>query len=325
MVLRKLTNGLIEFDNFFTTSQANDFLGGGSYIIRNGNFVLTSGTIERNLTLDEFVLVIEQSYSPLEKEYSSFYVRQNKDEKIEIVSEVGNDKNFFKIIKHDNFIQTYESDETLAWSNIGGMDVQFITHQGFKIKGDTPFELIKYKLYRSPYLKLYNFPKEYKAILLDENNNIVSERLFNENLTCEIFLDNVGLYTIRIENIENQVIFTSDLIQLAMGDEFMFSDLQLDVIYKENILNHETTMFSYKNDKLIVHNTSNETYYSLILHTDKPIQNSDKIELSFDNKEFANEITIGEIKADEQIEFYVYITKDRSINGRVKEFSILID
>lgn len=325
MVLKKLMSGLIEFDNFFSTSHANDFLGGGSYRIIDNTFILDGGLIERNLLLDEFVVVIEQRFRPIKEDYSSFYVRGEGDALIEIICNIDNALNFFKIAKYDNFVQAYESNETMNWVNIGGADVANITHQGFRLSGYTPYTLLNYTLYRSPYVRLYNFPAGYRAVLSNTERDFRLEKYFQDDLVCKLFLDNSGDYKLEIYNLEDEIVYLNESIYLDMGDEFTWSDVDLNIIYKDNVLDYNTAKFSYRNDVMTVHNISDKTYNNLILSIDRPRENTDKIKLSFNNNDFEATLKIDKIKPDEKIDFYVYITKDRNVNTRTKQFSININ
>jgi len=327
MALRKLSSGLVERENFFTSSYAADFLGNNKIHFQNNRLILEEGVIERKFQRNEFLIEIEEAYMPLNlRGRASFFVRDSKGGKYGITEEYSSPEDvhhYWRLTAYDGYVQAYKSLDGKIWENIGGDNFEGeILQQGFEVRGENAFKLSSYKVYSSPYFKIYNYPEEYRAVLF-EGETQVSESYFDEKGCAQIFMDYCFEGVIKIYDEENELIVESDLIPLHYGDEYLCSDYDLDLIYKSKVLDYKTTKFFINKDIMTLRNNGDEVYENLILVVNKPESNSDNISLSLDNAFFSDYITINALGANESIDFWVLHERGNG-KARYGEFTIEI-
>lgn len=321
MQLVKVSDGLIESDNFLLTSEFGDFLGDGFYNRSQESFTLEKGSIERNLNYDEFVIVVEKEPSTLlEDDRFEFYIR-NEDNKVGL--EEVNDRSyvrFWKLILHDNFMQGYKSDDGKVWQNVGG--TQYTKKpliQGFNAIGQ---ELIinDYRVYKSPYVTIQNYYPGTVVKLVDNLGKVVKERLFTENHDCNIFLDYPGEYRLMFYTSEGDLVYESELLDLVCGDIYMFTEYDLQLFHKETLLTHKTTTLHTLLETVIVRNNSLEDYKNIKLTINNP--NLDEVTISLDNEIFSNYIILDKLLAGEEKTVYIKIIKENKKMFKMNEFTL---
>lgn len=325
MPFKKVKSGVIEIDNFYTNSNVYDFLGNSRYSIEDNKFILRSGVVERNFLHSEFLIQLKEEYSPiLPKDAVLFYV--SNGEKYGILEKYNKTEQeefcFWKIIYYDGFLQTYKSLDNKVWENIGGLKVDNITLQGFELIGDTPFIFSDYKVYKNPYLTIYNYPDKYKVKIFDEENNLIKENLFKNN-KCKLFLDYCFLGIIQIFDDTDNLIFQSEKIQIDYGDEYALVPYDIEVYYHDKSVSYFSTLIEKMLDKITIKNLSSETYNNLKLIISKDDSNDDEIKLSLDSIDFDDNLILNTLEANQSIDVYIQIIRTNKYNNdRYRNFNL---
>lgn len=321
MKLVKVSDGLIERDNFLLTSEFSDFLGSGFYNRSQESFTLEKGSIERNLNYDEFVIVVEKEPSPLlEDDKFEFYIR-SEDNKVGL--EEVNDTNyvkFWKLILHDNYMQGYKSNNGQEWENIGGTQYTLKPSiQGFSAIGQ---ELIinDYRVYRSPYVTIQNYYPNTVVKLVDSEEDVIKERLFTDDHECNIFLDSPGEYKLMFHTTEGDLVYESEFLDLTYGDIYMFTEYDLQLFHKETLLTHKTTTLHTLLETVTVKNNSLDDYENIKLTINNP--NLDEVTISLDKYLFNDSIIIDRLLAGEEKEVYIRIIKENKKMFQMNEFTL---
>ena len=136
MQLVKIQDGLLEIENFLTTSPIEDFLGNGEYHRTPDKFILRSGEVERKINYDEFLIIVDKEATELSPDDRfEFYLSDGTNKSG--IEEIYNTEytKFWKLIYHDGYIQGYKSDDSKKWSNVGGIKANKPKYQGFKTEG----------------------------------------------------------------------------------------------------------------------------------------------------------------------------------------------
>ncbi len=325
MPFRKIKSGILEVENFYTNSNVYDFLGNSEYIISENQFTLHRGVVERNFIHNEFVIQLKENFNPvLPKDAVLFYV--SNGEKYGILEKYNKSEQedfcYWKIIYYDGFLQTYKSKDGYSWKNIGGLKTDNITLQGFELLGNTPFTFSDYKVFKNPYLTIYNYPNNYKAKIFDETENLIKENCFLDN-KCKLFLDYCFIGTIKIFDESDNLIFQSEKIQLNYGDEYALTPYDIEVSYQNEILDYTSTLIEKMEDKITVKNISSEIYNNLKLSISKDSSNDDKVLISLDNIDFDESLTIDTLEPNQPKDIYIKIIRTSKYNNdRYRNFNL---
>lgn len=329
MKLIKVKDGLLEVENFFLTSSFADFAGSAnvSRDIGTGKVKLISNNkIERNFTFEEFVIELEKdNFSFMgQDDYSILYLGNDdyafgiKDDKLE------EQHKFWKILKQDNYIQAYVSDDGINYTNIGGMNfTEEILHQGFEKYSNEDFILDNYKIYASPYVTLQNFPENTVCELYDEYDNLLKTRFFDSNMECKVFLDsNIKGYFI-FKDTDGNELYRSGLIDLKYGDVYVFSKYELEIIYNGLVVtNTSPGILKDLDESITIRNVDTVDYTGLNIGIETA--SNDLIQLSLDGVTYSDTITL-DLEQGQSKDIFVKITKNvDNHNFSVRDFQLVI-
>ncbi|HGG0418334.1 TPA: hypothetical protein ACJFE8_003139 [Clostridium sporogenes] len=330
MKLIQVKNGLLEAENFFLASSFSDFAGESNVTrdIKTGKLKLISNNkIERKFDYKEFVIEVEkENFSNIkDMDYSMLYLG-NSDHIFGIKDLKSNEQNrYWKILKKDNYIQAYSSNDGKSYINIGGMEfIEPLTKQGFMKYSNKDFILNNYKVYVNPYVTIQNFPENTLCELYDLDNKLIKTRLFNSDMECKVFIDsNMSGYFI-FKDRDGKVIYTSDVLQLQYGDMWVFSPYNFEIIYHGNVVtNVSPAMLQDLEELITIKNIGDKDYNNIKIGTETP--SNDLIQLSFDSINYADSLTIDSIKQRESKGIYVKITKNvENHNFAVRDFDLVI-
>ncbi|MBO0550823.1 hypothetical protein EXQ36_12705 [Clostridium botulinum] len=330
MKLIQVKNGLLEAENFFLGFFFSDFAGESNVTrdIKTGKLKLISNNkIERKFDYKEFVIEVEkENFSNIkDMDYSMLYLG-NSDHIFGIKDLKSNEQNrYWKILKKDNYIQAYSSNDGKSYINIGGMEfIEPLTKQGFMKYSNKDFILNNYKVYVNPYVTIQNFPENTLCELYDLDNKLIKTRLFNSDMECKVFIDsNMSGYFI-FKDRDGKVIYTSDVLQLQYGDMWVFSPYNFEIIYHGNVVtNVSPAMLQDLEELITIKNIGDKDYNNIKIGTETP--SNDLIQLSFDSINYADSLTIDSIKQRESKGIYVKITKNvENHNFAVRDFDLVI-
>lgn len=330
MKLIQVKNGLLEAENFFLASSFSDFAGESNITrdIKTDKLKLISNNkIERKFDYKEFVIEVEkENFNDIkDMDYSMIYLG-NSDHIFGIKDLKSNEQNgYLKILKKDNYIQAYSSNDGKGYINIGGMEfIDPLTKQGFMKYSDEDFILNNYKVYANPYVTIQNFPENTLCELYDLDNNLIKTRLFNSDMECKVFIDSnmSGYFTFK--DMDGKMIYTSDAIQLQYGDMWVFSPYNFEIIYHGNVVtNVSPAMLQDLEELITIKNIGDKDYNNIKIGTETP--SNDLIQLSFDGINYTDSLTIDSIKQRESKGIYVKITKNsENHNFAVRDFHLVI-
>lgn len=329
MKLIKVKDGLLEVENFFLTSSLTDFAGSAnvSRDIGTGKVKLISNNkIERNFTFDEFVIELEkEKFSSMgQDDYCILYLG-NDDYAFGIKDEKQDEQHkFWKILKQDNYIQAYASDDGINYVNIGGMNfVEDITKQGFEKHSSEDFMLNNYKVYANPYITLQNFPENTVCELHDVNDNLLKTRVFDSNMECKVFLDsNIKGYFI-FKDAEGNELYRSDLLDLKYGDVYVFSQYELEIIYNGLVVtNTSPGILKDLDESITIKNIDTVDYTGLNIGIETA--SNDLIQLSLDGVTYFYTVTL-DLEQGQSKDIFVKITKNvDNHNFSVRDFRLVI-
>lgn len=313
MKLIKVKDGLLEVENFFLTSSFSDFAGSANVTrdIGTGKVKLISNSkIERNFNFSEFVLEIERGNfdSMSQDDYATLYFDSEKyafgikDKKQE------EQHKFWKILKQDNYIQAYVSDDGINYTNIGGMNfAEEILHQGFEKYSSEDFVLDNYKVYANPYVTLQNFPENTVCELYDENDNLLKTRVFDSNMECNVFLDsNIKGYFV-FKDADGNELYRSDLLELKYGDVYVFSKYELEIIYNGLVVtNTSPGILKDLDESITIKDIDTVDYTGLNVGIET--SSNDIIQLSLDGEIYSDIVTLN-LQQGQDKDVFVKITK----------------
>lgn len=328
----KIRSGLIEKDNPLLFSKITDFFGAGTFVRDEDIFTIYNGYVERNLNYKEFVLIVEKEPNILtDNDTYGLYTRISgrRSGLIECVEgSLGNQKTatHWKFIYYDGFIQTYLSyDNMNEWvATGGGQNIEQTDVQGFYVDSNTPLILKDYKTYSSPYTKFLNVPQGYYVKLYDNKHNLKQIK-HSINGIVEIYMASPienGYFT--ISNEKETVLYTSENLDIYLGDIFDDLQYQLEVWYGRRLIErYSTTHIDRYKEIISIKNISNKVYENVYMNILKENNNTDIIELSLNDKDYSDRIMIPIIEPNNIINVFIRITKDKSIqNYGSKNFSI---
>ena len=330
MKLIKVKDGLLEVENFFLTSSFSDFAGSANVArdISTGKVKLISNNrIERKFNFSEFVIELEkENFSNMGTDnYSMIYLGNDKytfgirDKKQD------QQHKFWKLIKQDNYVQAYVSDDGVNYTNIGGMNfTDAVLHQGFEKCSNEDFILDNYKVYGSPYVTIQNFPENTVCELYDPNNNLLKTRTFNADLECKVFLDsNIQGYFIFKDSSGNQI-YKSNLLNLKYGDVYVFSKYELEVIYNGLVVtNTSPAVLKDLQESITIKNVDTKDYTGLKIGIQTA--SDDLIQLSLDGAAYSDSVSLDLLQGQSK-DIFVKITKNvDNHNFSVRDFQLVID
>ena len=288
MKLIKVKDGLLESDNFFLASPFNDFAGEAN-INRNiatGKLNLISNNkIERLFNYNEFVIEVEkENFDILGKDDYSMIYLSDGIYSFGIKEDITTKQNkHWKILRQDNHIQAYSSEDGVNYTNIGGMEfTNVLTKQGFLKYSNNPFILNNYKLYSNPYITLQNFPNDTICELYDIENNLVKTRAFDIDMECKVYLDsnNFQGYFIFKDPLNN-ILFTSENIIMSYGDTWIISPYNFEILYLGSIVTSiNPAVLQDLEEIVVIKNIGDKDYIDIGVGTQTT--STDLIELSFD-------------------------------------------
>lgn len=316
MNIVKIEDGLLEQDDYFLTSRTTDFLGDGMFSRANNELELLNGYIERNFSYKNYVIVVDKKPDTLDIDgkfsvYTRKHTRRNGIEEVYDSSTTGSATNW-KIVQYEGFVQTYISyDNKQTWIACGGGQIrEYSEIQGFYVEGNVPLRLTQYKVYRNPYVRLFDIDLGYTVKMVDENGNILDEqisqygdiRFFLENeITAKfMFYDEYGVF-----------VEETSFMNLKLGDSYVNLLYEIDLYYGNLIERYSTTKLnSLKEVIQIKNNSSTDIYDDVIV---RPVnENPDRIQLSLDGINYADSITFPSLAPQEMRNIYILITKDKT-------------
>ena len=322
--LVKIEDGLLEQDNFFLTSPFSHFVGNFNGRREQGGtkFELYSGFIERKFEYEQYVVVVKKSGANLEvgDNRLAMYIRhdQNRAGIMETRLQGNGSYKYWKLMRYHGFTQGYASHDGKDWNHLGGGDTPPTSIQGFEVQGDVGFDILDYKVYKSPYVTLYGFPEHYICNIEDSNGDIISDAIFDSDGKVELLLEHIisGKLNI-IDNLSSAIVYTSDIIDLKFGDVYSLTEYEgLDLIYKGVVLDFKPTLLNMRKEVVVIKNNSTNTYSNIGITPILPNQhNTDVIEVSFDGVTFHPFVNLETIAPNEEVDLYISITKDRSISS----------
>ena len=321
MRLIKVEDGLLEIENFFQTSPFSDFV--GNFNGRRDNdlnkFELYSGYIERKFEYEQYVIMVYKQGSPLSDAEDNLimYVREdgNRAGLKESYDLGGGLYSYWKMLRYDGFTEAYASSDGIEWEHLGGGDTPPTKIQGFEIQGSSGFDILDYRVYKSPYITLWGFEEGYACIIEDEDENEVSSSVFNNEGKSQSLLENAIQGKFKVFNTDDNIVYESDIIRLQFGDVYTITEfVGLDLIYKGRVLDFTPTLLHSRKELVTIKNNSESTYTDIGITPLIPNpNNTDTIEISFDNTNFYPSLTLDEIEPDEEVDLYINITKDRTV------------
>jgi hypothetical protein len=328
--LLKVKNGLLEAENFFLVSNFGDFAASNNVTrdISTGKLKLTSDNkIERLFNYNEFLIEVQKENFITPGNYSMIYLG-NDGYTFGIRDDEPNTQHkYWKILKQDKYIQAYASTDGINYINIGGMEFsEDITKQGFMKYGTEDFILDDYKVYSTPYVTIQNYPTGTICELYDKENNLLTTRIFDDNLECKIYLNR--------NNVEGHFVFkdsngnvigndTSSLI-LGYGDVWVCSPYNFEIIYHGSVVSNITpTLLQDLNELIVIKNVGSQDHVDLVIGTQS--SSDDLIELSLDGINYTNTVNI-DIVQNEEKNIYVKVTKNaNNHNFSVRDFQLIIN
>lgn len=330
MKLIKVKDGLLEVENFFLTSSFSDFAGSANVArdINTGKLELISNNkIERKFNYSEFVIELEkENFSNMvTDDYSMIYLGNDKYTFGIRDKKQGEQHKFWKLIKQDNYVQAYVSDDGVNYTNIGGINfTDLITKQGLQKCSNENFVLDNYKVYGSPYVTVQNFPENTVCELYDSNNNLLKTRTFNNDLECKVFLDgNIQGYFIFKDSSGNQI-YKSDMLNLKYGDVYVFSKYELEVIYNGLVVtNTSPGVLKDLDESITIKNIDTKGYTGLKIGIQTA--SDDLIQLSLDDQTYSDTVALDLLQGQSK-DVFVKITKNvDNHNFSVRDFQLVID
>lgn len=330
MQLLKVKDGLIEVENFFLTSFFSDFAGNSNVTrdIKTGKLKLISNnSVERSFSYNEFVIEFEkENFNTMsEDDYCMMYLG-NKNSKFGIKEiDTLNQNSFWKILKKDNYIQAYVSQDSIKYENIGGMEFsEPLTRQGFEKFCNEDFILKNYMVYASPYVTLQNGLNGDIVELYNSNNELLLTRIFNEEMECRIFLDgNIEGYFV-FKKAEGNEYYRSQILNLSYGDVYILSPYNFEIIYQGTVVTNSSPSILQDLEELItIRNIDIKDYTNITISTET--SSNDLIQLSWNGQDYFDTLNIDAIAPGEKKQLFVKIIKNaENHNFNVRDFQLII-
>lgn len=316
MPLIKSESGVLEEDNFLLYSPVDNFTRIGHFSRNHNTFTLSEGTIERHFKYNDFVLEIKRTPAHNLEQFdrqSMYCMSKDYTSGIEVKSGDTSDFTYWKIISHQEYLQAYKSTDGKSWYNIGGMPFTHNLFQGFETEGQHPLILESYKVYKSPYLTIQNFPDDTLVRLTDEYGNILTEAVFDYTQEVSLYLD----YCVRgrllfFDESGNQIL-NSGILNFNYGDVYQNTPYNIQLRYQGAILGWNPTSLKAYTELVEVINLSADVYNNIPVSVVKPLDNIDDIKISLDNINFSTSVIIPKLTSDDPKQIYISI-KPSNIN-----------
>lgn len=327
MKLIKVKDGLLEAENFFLVSPFSDFAGSNNVTrdISTGKLQLISDNkIEREIPYTSFVIEMKkENWGTLGgNDYCSCYIGNN-DCIYGVRDDTSGQNIYWKLTYVDGYVQAYASNDKINWTNLGGTNIpEGVINQGFIKNSSNNFVLDDYRVYDNPYITIQNFPEGTIAILQGENGNELKRRVFDSNMQVQIYLDSLMSGKLVFLDTNNNVLYSSDIIDFKYGDIYVFSSYELEIIYK-GIVVLEETMLDSLCESISIKNIDIKSYSNLIIGTQDNSGNT--VTLSLDGINFYNTLPISNIDPSQQIDIYVQITRNNNHGFQVGNFQLTVD
>ena len=331
MEILKVKNGLIEAENFFLASPFDDFAGSAnvSRDISTGKLqIISNNKIERFFNYNEFVIELEkENFNTMGiDDYSMIYLSNSKHTFGIKDDDPSDQHKFWKVLKQDNYIQAYSSNNGVDYTIIGGMALDTaITKQGFMKYGSEAFILSKYNVYENPYVTIQNFPENTLCELYDSDNNLLKTRAFDSNMECKIFLDsnNLGGH-FEFKDQLGSILFVTNTVTLGYGDVWVISPYNFQITYLDKtITNVSPALLQDLSEMICIKNIGDIAYTGITIGTET--NSNDLIQLSLDGVTFTDTLTL-DFALWEEKHIYVQIIKNASShNFSVRDFQLVIN
>lgn len=327
MRLVKIQDGLLEQDDFFKVTPFSEFLGKFQYTRSDGIFTLKEGFIERRLEHENYVIVVEKENDILgQDDELYFYVREDYHRSgiIETKKDGLANVSFWKLIRHEGFIQSYTSSNGTSWSHRGGGEIGQTSVQGFQVEGNTELRLKNYSIYRNPYVTVHGFQEGQVAYIEDIDGNIMVERIFDADGAVELMLEHPLEGRIRVTNSMGVTFYESALMELKYGDAYVITDYRLELYYKGSLIEHKPTVLNTLKEIVVVKNVSDGVYENIQFKAIVP--STDTVTVSLNDVDYSEAVVLPSIEPLEEVPLYVQIVKDKSkINFGTRHFVLEVD
>ena len=330
MKLLKVKNGLIEVENFFSTSFFSDFAGSSNITrdIKTGKLKLISNNvIERNFTYHEFVIEFEKvNFKTMGPDDFCIMYLGNKTNKFGIKEKNIEEQNsFWKIIKKDNYVQAYVSQDGIKYENIGGMEFsEQLTRQGFEKFCNEDFILKNYMVYATSYVILQNGQEGHTVEFYSKDDDLICTREFDSKMECKVFLEgNIDGYFV-FKDSEGNKYYKSDNLDLNYGDIYVLSPYNFEIVYHGAVVTNTYPGLLQDLEELIsIKNIDNKEYKNITIGTET--STNDLIQLSVNGIDFMDNLQIEQIDPGQEIQFFVKIIKNvDNHNFNVRDFQLVI-
>lgn len=314
MKIAKVEDGLLEQDDYLLTTRTTEFLGEHTFSRTTDTLSLISGYLERNLTHENFVIMVDKEPDILDStsKIAMYTRKESRRSGIEEVSDSTASKSAtnWKIIQCDGFVQTYMSyDYKQTWIACGGGQIREYTDvQGFYVEGDVPLRLKKYALYRNPYVKIYDVDLDYKVELVDMNGDVVDSQICDTG-DVKFFLHDVMFGRFKFYDTTGNFVHETPVMEIKLGDSYINVLFDIDLYYGSLIKKYSTTKLKKLREVIQIKNNSNtDTYKDVsisVVH-----DTTDVITLSLDGINYDREVLITELLPQETRDIYISIEKD---------------
>lgn len=320
----RIENGLIEKNNHFLSSKLTDFIGTSSFVRDDKEFTITNGFFERNFKYIQYVVIVNKENNRLGygDSYGIYTRYQGRRSGLIEKGETENDfeitATHWKIVSYDGFIQTYLSyDNMNEWiASGGGQLIEPTDIQGFYVETkDKPLVVKDYKVYKTPYIKFINLPIGYYVQIFDnKNKQLHLKKALNGY--CEIYLDKplIDVY-FKILNEREVSVYTSDKIDINLGDVFSDSKYDLEVFYHNNLIETYSNNFmpTYR-EMVTIKNIGDKVYENIKVNVNIDDDNIDTVEICLatdvpQEDDYKSSVVIGKLGIGEIQNIYMRVTK----------------
>ena len=325
----KQRHGLLEEQDFYLTSDFADFLVSGEAARKDGVFELKSGAIKRHFdAYSNFVIDVQKEYKQLAGEEKQYFFVETDRRSIGLYDSEGDGyAAYWRILCNERFVQAYKSADGQEWVNVGGSlleNDEQIFYQGFRVEGGTALKFSHYAVYQDPYLTLQNFPEGFKAELCDTEGSPLRAALFDAQMAAYIFLGYNQSGVLKISDAGGNVVYEAAIAGYVQGEIYTYTAYLLEILYAGEVIDYGPTQLDEKPvQRMILRNANtDETYTAITLAIS--CNNGDKVQISLDGTNYAEQITVETLSAGEERPFYVQIGRKQHSEFEVRNFKITI-
>lgn len=320
MPLIKQERGRLDREDYFLTGSLTDFLGGGVCSRKDSIFTITKGEIKRRFPYGEFsaVLKLEPASGTVGKR--RFFIETDQ-RKLGVVTTAAADQGsgYWRITCSDRFVQVFQSEDGMVWSNQGGQPLEEgeeISFLGFDVDGDATMCFSACTCFASPFLRIRNFPEDFTAKLLDTSDQVLKMEPFGPDMTVRIALDSPLTGKVCIYDLEGTMVLEGDQTDFEPGDGWLWTDYKLELYYQSKVIGYgPTTLDSQGVHKLVLKNTGTEPVTEVRLSVTG--KDAAVVSLSGNGTEYKEQLTFETIAGEEEKSFYVKVAQQQS------EFAVL--